>query len=132
MAINGLEAIIFPNGPSLSSYSLRLRDQFNVQTTCKEHQQNFDDGWFHRASFQSRICIEKKIYSHYIYYINTLLLYVNINQGIHKGKNKVAPNEKWKKRLWVFVHIKYLCQIFRRFARSFHQPLISEKCNFKM
>ena len=44
MAINGLEAIIFPNGPSLSSCSLRLRDQFNVQTTCKEHQQNFDDG----------------------------------------------------------------------------------------
>ena len=32
----------------------------------------------------------------------TALDYVDIDQGIHKGKNKVAGNEKRKKQLWVF------------------------------
>ena len=29
-------------------------------------------------------------------------LYVDIDQGIHKGKSKVARNEKQKKTMWVF------------------------------
>ena len=33
------------------------------------------------------------------------LVYVDIDQGIHLGKNKVVRNEKWKKQLWVFVYI---------------------------
>ena len=35
------------------------------------------------------------------------LVYVNIDQGIHKGKLKVAQNEKRKKTTWVFLYIKY-------------------------
>ena len=33
--------------------------------------------------------------------------YVDIDQGIQEGKNKVARNEKWKKQLWVIVYITY-------------------------
>ena len=35
------------------------------------------------------------------------LVYVDIDQGIHKGKSKVARNEKRKKTTWVFLYIKY-------------------------
>ena len=31
------------------------------------------------------------------------LVYIDI----HQGKNKVVPNEKWKKQLWVFIYIKH-------------------------
>ena len=35
------------------------------------------------------------------------LVYVNIDQGIHKVKLKVARNEKQKKTTWVFFFYKY-------------------------
>ena len=37
------------------------------------------------------------------------LVYVDIDQSIHKVKNKVAQNEKRKKTTttWVFLYIKY-------------------------
>ena len=46
-----------------------------------------------------------------------------------RGKNKVAQNEKWKKKLWVFVYIKYgkYCSVSPgHFIK--HKPLISEEC----
>ena len=43
-----------------------------------------------------------------IFSLMNALVYVDIHQGIHKGKKiKVARNEKWNKQLWVFVYIKY-------------------------
>ena len=35
------------------------------------------------------------------------LVYVDIDQGIHLGKNKVEQNEKCKKQFWIFIYIKY-------------------------
>ena len=35
------------------------------------------------------------------------LVYVDIDQGIHKGKMKVALNEKQKKTMWVFFFHKH-------------------------
>ena len=35
------------------------------------------------------------------------LVYVDTDQGIQKGKSKVARNEKRKKPTWVFLYIKY-------------------------
>ena len=35
------------------------------------------------------------------------LVYVDIDQGIRKGKLKVALNEKQKKTTWVFFFYKY-------------------------
>ena len=49
------------------------------------------------------------------------LFYVDIDHGIHKGKDKVSQNEKWKKQLWVFVYVYKIWQILKGFARSFHQ-----------
>ena len=43
--------------------------------------------------------------------------YVDIDQGIHYWKNKVARNEKWKKHLWVFYVYK-IWQILKRFSRQ--------------
>ena len=56
------------------------------------------------------------------------LVYVNIDQDIHQGKNEIAGNETWKKQLWVFVYIKYgkcwslLLELFIN-----HKPLFSEE-----
>ena len=33
------------------------------------------------------------------------LVYVDIDQGIHQGINKVARNEKRKKQQWIFIYI---------------------------
>ena len=37
-----------------------------------------------------------------------------------RQKSKVAPNEKWKKQLWVFVYIKYgeFCSVSGTFRRA--------------
>ena len=39
--------------------------------------------------------------------IGTYRYYVDIDQGIHKGKMKVAINEKRKKTTWVFFLHKH-------------------------
>ena len=46
-------------------------------------------------------------------------VYVDIDQGTHYGKNKIAQNEKSKKYVG-FLMIK-IWQILKDFARSFHQ-----------
>ena len=43
----------------------------------------------------------------YIVYLINALVYLDIDQGIHKVKLKVAWNEKWKKTTWVFFFYKY-------------------------
>ncbi len=43
--------------------------------------------------------------------------YVDIDQGIHWGINKVARNEKH----YVSVHIPKIWQILKHFAGTFHQ-----------
>ena len=56
-------------------------------------------------------------------------VYVNIDQGIHWGKNKVAQNKKRKKTSWVFVFQKYgkfWSVSLGHFIQ--HKPLISEEC----
>ena len=40
------------------------------------------------------------------FYLMNALVYVDIDKGIHKGKSKVAQNEKQKK-MWIFLYIKY-------------------------
>ena len=47
-----------------------------------------------------------------------MLVYVNIDQGIHKVKLKVAQNEKGKKIPWVFLHMWHKVK---------HKLLISEE-----
>ena len=42
-----------------------------------------------------------------IHFLMNSIVYVGIDQGIRKGKSKVAGNGKWKKQLWVCVYIKY-------------------------
>ena len=56
--------------------------------------------------------------------LTNALVYVNINQGIHKWKSKVAQNEKRKKKYFGF-----LIQILKYFARTYveHKHLISEE-----
>ena len=62
------------------------------------------------------------------------MLTIDIDQGIHWGKNKVARNENWKKQLWVLIFIKY-DKFWSGFAGTFHQAqtlklggvLLSEK-----
>ena len=46
------------------------------------------------------------------------LVYVDIEQGIHKGKSKVAQNEKETKNYVGFLIHKIL-QILKRFAGTF-------------
>ena len=42
---------------------------------------------------------------YFIFPLINALVYVDIGQGIHYGKNKVAWNEKQKKQLWVFIYV---------------------------
>ena len=42
------------------------------------------------------------ISSDFTFSLMNALVYVNIGQGIHKGKSKVAQNEEQKKTMWVF------------------------------
>ena len=42
----------------------------------------------------------------YFFFLMNALVYVDIDQGISEI-DKVVRYEKWKKQLWVFVHIKY-------------------------
>ena len=58
------------------------------------------------------------------------LVYVNIDQGIHKGKSNVARNEKQKKTTWVFIFQKYgkfWSVSLEHFIK--HKPYISEECS---
>ena len=50
-----------------------------------------------------------------------MLVYVDIDQGIHLGKNKVARNKMEKASLGFRIYEK--CQILK------HKPLISEECS---
>ena len=45
------------------------------------------------------------IQSNFHFPLMNALVYVDIDQGIHKGKTKVAINEKRKKTTWVFISI---------------------------
>ena len=62
--------------------------------------------------------------SNFFFALINALVYVNIDQGIHKWKSKVAQNEKRKKKYFGF-----LIQILKYFARPYveHKPLISEE-----
>ena len=42
------------------------------------------------------------------FYLMNALVYVDIDQGTHKGKSKVAQNEKRKKLRGFFLYIKYI------------------------
>ena len=60
--------------------------------------------------------------------IMNALVYVGKGQGIHGGKNKVTPNEKWKELdMWVFLSIKY-SQLWSILVEHFnkYKPIISE------
>ena len=73
---------------------------------------------FFRFSFHATLC----------FYLMNALVYVDIDQGIHKGKSKVARNEKQKKTMWVFLYIKYIkfCSVLlEHFVER--KPLISEE-----
>ena len=58
-------------------------------------------------------------------------LCVDIEQGVHRGKNKVARNEK--RNLWIFC-ISKLLQIFKYFTKSYQKERTSLflKCNYKI
>ena len=43
----------------------------------------------------------------YFFLLMNALVYVDIDHGIHYGKNKVARNEKRKRTIWVFLFQKY-------------------------
>ena len=45
--------------------------------------------------------------SNFMFYLINALVYVNIDQGIHKVKFKVSRNEKNQKTTWVFIYIKF-------------------------
>ena len=47
------------------------------------------------------------------------LLYADIDQGIHKGKNKVEKNEN--KNLYGFSHVLKVWQILKYLVITFHQ-----------
>ena len=49
-------------------------------------------------------CRENSISSNFEFYLINVLVYNDIDQGIHKLKLKVALNEKWKK-LYMGFHI---------------------------
>ena len=51
------------------------------------------------------------------------LVYVDIDQGIHKGKSEVARNEKWKNYVG-FLYYKNM-QILKHFARALSWAQIS-------
>ena len=57
------------------------------------------------------------------------LVYVDIDQGIHEGKSKVARNEKRKKLRW-FSYSKNMAnfEVFLLGHFIKHKPLISEEC----
>ena len=60
--------------------------------------------------------------------IMNALVYVGKGQGIHRGKNKVTPNEKWKELdMWVFLSMKY-SQLWSILVEHFnkYKPIISE------
>ena len=62
---------------------------------------------------------------------NLLYFMYNIDQGIHKGKSKVAWNENEKKTTWVFLYIKYSkfwSASLEHFVERKH--FISEECGF--
>ena len=56
------------------------------------------------------------------------LVHVNIDRGIHKGKGKIAQNEKQNKNIWVFSYIKYskFCSISLKHLIE-RKALISEE-----
>ena len=61
------------------------------------------------------------------------LVYVNIDQGVHKGKIKVVRNEKRKKlhgfRVFSYIKFsKFWSLLLEHFVER--KPLISEECNF--
>ena len=56
-------------------------------------------------------------------------VYVDIDQGIHKVKLKVALHEKWKKTTWVFFFYKYgKFWSIPQEQKVDLKPLFSEEC----
>ena len=80
--------------------------------------------------YENPCSISSLFISCYLFFpLMNALIYVNINQGIHQWKkNKVAPNEKQKKQLQVFIY--KIWQILKGFAGTFHQAytFFSEEC----
>ena len=90
------------------------------------------DKFFQINALQFIIFLEYKNSFHFVlplfFLLMNALVYIDIDQGIHYGKNKVARNEKRKKQLWVFKYIKY-AKFWSVSLEHFikHKPLISEE-----
>ena len=57
--------------------------------------------------------------------LTNVLVYVNIDQGIHKWKSKVAQNEKGKKKIFGLSYTNF--EVFRYRTYVEHKHLISEE-----
>ena len=76
----------------------------------------YDSTFWYREIIQNLLCLCKKktqvvfsffISSNFNFYLMNALVYVDIDQGIHKGKNESCLKWKTKKTTWVFFLYEY-------------------------